>query len=241
MKKPLITYKRSVIVALDIPDADACGQLAWAVKGVAKIGGFKFGFVPGLRGLDRAVAKVQHGFGRDTAIIYDPQKGATDIPEMGKKFAREMKHAGCHAVILFPLAGPETQTQWTKACQDVGLRVLIGGMMTHPQFLASEGGYISDDAPERIFRLACNQGVTDFVVPGNKVKWVEKLRGILVEELGEGNFVLYAPGFIKQGGDISECGKAAGANFHAIVGSAIYERTTSKDMCIAAMQSTSKL
>jgi len=42
-------------------------------------------------------------------------------------------------------------------------------------------------------------------------------------ELGDGNFTLYAPGFIAQGGVITETGKVAGKNWHAIVGSAIYK------------------
>jgi orotidine-5'-phosphate decarboxylase len=99
---------------------------------------------------------------------------------------------------------------------------MVGGVMTHKQFLVSEGGYISDDAPERIFRQAAQEGVRHFVVPGTKIEWVRTLRGFLVEELGEGNFVLYAPGFLTQGGSISECGQAAGDEWHAIVGSAIY-------------------
>lgn len=140
------------------------------------------------------------------------------------------------AVILFPFAGPATQFAWTKACQDAGLRVLIGGVMTHPQFLVSEGGYIADEAPERIFRAACRQGVTDFVVPGSKLKWVKDLRALLVERLGENGFTLYAPGFITQGGDISECGKAAGERFHPIVGSAIYGQKTQAAMREAALQ-----
>jgi orotidine-5'-phosphate decarboxylase len=94
--------------------------------------------------------------------------------------------------------------------------------MTHPKFLVSEGGYVADEAVERIYRLACENGVNHFVVPGTKINWVKKIRQILEEKLGKGNFVLYAPGFISQGGDISECGQAAGDEWHAIVGSAIY-------------------
>jgi len=147
----------------------------------------------------------------------------TQIHKKGKGFAEDLKKAGVSAVILFPFAGPETQTVWTKACFEAGLQVLTGGIMTHPKFLVSEGGYIADEAPERIFRLACELGVNHFVVPGNKLDWVRKLRNVLIEVLGEGNYALLAPGFIAQNGDISECGAVAGDNWHAIVGSGIYK------------------
>ena len=158
-----------------------------------------------------------------TVIIYDHQKAGNDIPDMGKGFSKDLKEAGVDAAILFPFAGPETQTIWTNECFEAGLQVLTGGIMTHPKFLVSEGGYIADDVPERIFRLACELGVNHFIVPGNKLHWVMKLRSLVVNELGEGNYTLSAPGFLTQGGDISECAKSAGDNWHAIVGSGIYK------------------
>jgi hypothetical protein len=152
---------------------------------------------------------------------------------MGGQFAKMLKRAGVDAAILFPHSGPATQWEWTKACQGEGLRILVGLAMTHSQFLVSEGGYISDDAPVRAFELACAQGVTDFVVPGTKLAWVTKLRGVLDEKLGHGEYDLYAPGFISQGGDISECARAAGLRFHAIVGSALYKASRGERVLLA--------
>jgi len=185
-----------------------------------------------------AVNVIITNYGIGVPIIYDHQKAGNDIPDMGKGFAEDLKDAGVTAVILFPFTGPTTQEVWTKACLGVGLQVLTGGMMTHPKFLVSEGGYIADKSVERIFRLACQLGVQHFVVPGNKLDWVKRIRGWLIKELGEGNFVLYAPGFITQKGDISECGRIAGKEWHAIVGSAIYE---AKDMREAAIAITRQI
>lgn len=232
----IITTKRSVIVAADVSDFNKLASLAKAVKGIVGIGGLKIGFRMAFRDIMTAVHVVQKYIA--LPIIYDHQKAGNDIPDMGKGFAEDLRDAGVTAAIIFPFAGPATQESWTNACFDAGLQVLTGGIMTHPKFLVSEGGYIANDAPERIFRLACQLGVRHFVVPGNKLDWVKNLRGILVEELGEGNFVLYAPGFITQKGDISECGQAAGDNWHAIVGSAIYK---AKDMTAAAKEVTSQI
>lgn len=241
MANRLIPAERSVIVALDVPTNTESAKVVRAVRDVPHIGGYKVGFGLGLDGLGYSVNTVRRTHGEKTVVIYDQQKAGTDVPETGALFAKIVKESGCDAAILFPLAGPATQEAWTKYCQDADLRVIIGCAMTHKKFFVSEGGYVADDAPERAFRLACKQGVRDFVVPGTKIEWVTKLRKILIEELGEGNFVLYAPGFISQGGDISECGRAAGPSFHAIVGSAIYNQPNREEMREAAMRATSKL
>ncbi len=218
-----IKLSKSIIVAADVSSLRALKNLASEIKGVPGIGGFKIGFRIAFKDVMTAVHIIKNAYGPDAVIIYDHQKAGNDIPALGKGFADDLKKAGVNAVILFPFAGPETQTIWTKACFEVGLPVITGGIMTHPKFLVSEGGYVADEAPERIFRLACELGVNHFVVPANKLNWVKKLRNLLIKILGEGNYTLLAPGFISQKGDISKFGAVAGNNWHAIVGSAIYQ------------------
>jgi orotidine-5'-phosphate decarboxylase len=237
----IIQSKKSVIVAADVPNLGKLANLAEAMVGVNGIGGFKLGLTLAMQDLSAAVSAVRRSLGPNFPIIYDHQKAGNDIPDMGKQFAEVLKNSGVDAAILFPFAGPATQEAWTKACFDAGLQVLTGGVMTHPQFLVSEDGYIADESVERIYRLACKLGVRDFVVPGNKKNWVNRVRSVLVKELGEGSFVLYAPGFITQKGDISECGQAAGNEWHAIVGSAIYKQATKEEQRQAAIAATSQL
>ncbi|MCD6149932.1 hypothetical protein J7J13_04085 [bacterium] len=231
--KRIIEAKRSVIVAADVPGLGALKKLVSEVKGVPGIGGFKIGFRLAFKDVMTAVHTIQSTYSPNAVIIYDHQKAGNDIPAMGKGFANDLKEAGVSAAILFPFAGPETQTAWTNACLEAGLQVLTGGIMTHPKFLVSEGGYIADEAPERIFRLACELGVHHFIVPGNKLGWVRKLRNLLIETLGEDNYTLSAPGFITQEGNISECGIVAGDEWHAIVGSAIYNAVNIREATIA--------
>lgn len=237
----IIKLKKSVIVAADVPNLGKLASLAEAVTGVNGIGGIKLGLTLAMQDLFVAVSAVRKSLGPTFPIIYDHQKAGNDIPDMGKQFAEVLKESGVNAAILFPFAGPATQEAWTKSCFDAGLQVLTGGVMTHSQFLVSEGGYIADDSVERIYRFACKLGVRDFVVPGNKINWVNRIRQVLTEELGEENFVLYAPGFIIQKGDISECGQAAGNEWHAIVGSAIYKKPTKEEQREAAMEVTSQI
>ncbi|MFC1629794.1 hypothetical protein ACFL11_01030 [Patescibacteria group bacterium] len=55
------------------------------------------------------------------------------------------------------------------------------------------------------------------------------------------NFTFFAPGFVAQGGDISETGEAAGSSWHAIVGRAIRNHETVKEMREAAKRVTSQI
>lgn len=236
--KRIIGSKRSVVVAADVPNLDNLDFLARNMKGITGIGGFKLGITLGLQGLSTATSLIRDYLGADFPVIYDHQKAGNDIPDMGKPFAKTLKAAGVSAAILFPFAGPETQEGWLRACHDEGLEVIVGGVMTHPKFLVSEGGYIADEAVERIYRLACQWDVSNFVVPGTKLDWVKRVRGWLIEERGESEFVLWAPGFITQGGDISECGQAAGDEWHAIVGSGIYKKNTPDEQKQAALAVT---
>jgi len=234
----IIQADRSVVIAADVGDGVELMNILDAIREIPGIKSLKIGIDQGLRGLESVVATIKS---HNLVVIYDHQKAGNDIPDMGANFAKKLKAAQVDAAILFPFAGPATQEAWTKACFDADLQVITGGIMTHPKFLASEGGYISDDAPFRIFQLACELGVRNFVVPGNKLPWVTNLRSLLVQELGEGNFALYAPGFITQGGDISECGKAAGPYFHAIVGSAVYKKPGIEAKRLAAIEVTKNI
>lgn len=232
----LIPRDKSVVVAADV-EAGMLSELVKKTCLIEGIGGYKIGLELALeQGLPRTVGVVKEHTG--LPVIYDHQKAGNDIPDMGTKFAAVCRKAGIDAVILFPFASAKTERDWIKACQDQELGVLVGGHMTQPEFLANEGGFISVDAPDRIYTIAGQQGVRDFVVPGNKVEFVAHYRQLLEEVLGADNFRLYAPGFITQKGEISEFAKVAGAHWHAIVGGAIYKAI---DITAAAEQMTAQI
>lgn len=237
--RTLVRADKSVIVAADV-SIKQYPDLLSAVAGVPGIGGVKIGFRIGLTGLDQAVAMTRKIAG-DLAVIYDHQKAGTDIPDTGKVFAEIMGESGVDAAILFPHSGPATQEAWTRALQETGVTVIVGGEMTHPQYLESDGGYIHDGAPKKIYSLAANIGVRDFVVPGNKPDSVQYYREILEDILGKESFTLYAPGFITQGGDVSKTGEVAGKRWHAIVGSAIYKAGDIEAMRVAAENVTAQI
>lgn len=230
----VIKLDRSVVIACDVKDINKLKQLIRQTYDIEGIGGYKLGSILTIRyGLSNLV-KVIRDF-TDLPIIYDHQKAMTDIPEMGKEFVSVVEEAGVNALIGFPQSGPKTEEVWIKNCKEAGLEAIIGGEMTHEKYRASEGGYIVDEALDDIYLLAARLGVNNFVVPGTRKERVIHYREILrfVPEL-----TFYAPGFIAQGGVISDVAKAAGPRWHAIIGRAIYE---SNDMRVAAKELTKQL
>jgi orotidine-5'-phosphate decarboxylase len=242
MHQPLIRLDKSIIPSLDVPTLGDANNVVHATAEVTGISAYKVGFELGFAGLPATVSEINRVAGDNKKpIIFDMQKAGNDIPDTGAAFARSVKRAGCAAAILFPFTGPLTQREWTKACQGEGLVVIMGGIMTHPQFLVSEGGYIPDDVPMKIYDLAIETGVTHFVVPGNRLGWVKKLTQHFRSALGEDNYDVMGPGFVLQGGDVAETGVVAGKRFHGIVGRGITDFPTIAGMHKAALALTKKI
>ncbi len=235
LEQTIISRDRSVIPACDMSDLERFNSLVMQTADVDGIGGYKIGFELGLtHGLPKVVETIRRHTNKP--IIYDHQKAATDIPDTGKNFARVMKAAGVDTVILFPQAGPETERAWIYHALDNGLKVIVGGRMTHPAYAVSEGGFITDNGALEMYRIAARAGVSHFVVPGTKPDVIKEVRGVLESEGVKP--VFYAPGFVAQKGDLSEAAKVAGDRFHGIVGRGIY---AAQDMRAAALELTSKL
>ena len=217
MENKIINLKKSVIPSCDVDSLEKLNQLVKSTCNVKGIGAYKIGFELVIRfGMGKVVKIIRKH--SKLPIIYDHQKAGTDIPDMGLKFMRACK--GADAVILFPQAGPETETAWIKAAQSAKMNVIIGGEMTHKSFLKNENGFIDDDAPKRIYEIAASLGVTDFVVPGNKPEKCLQYNKLIKTKIKYP--VYYSPGLITQGGSVSELAKKLDS-WHAIIGRAIYE------------------
>ncbi|MBI1972183.1 MAG: hypothetical protein HYS53_02680 [Candidatus Aenigmarchaeota archaeon] len=226
---------RTVLPACDVP-YEAFEPLVEATADIPRIGGYKIPAHAGRKGWERWVEAARKHTKKP--LIYDHQKGGTDIPNTAKQFMKDLKAAGLDAVILFPLSGPRTQVAWTGEALQQGLTVFVGAEMTHPRFKRSEGGYISDEALDEMFLMAARQGVNHFIVPGNKVDRIAHYR-----ELIEGTGiepVFASPGLVEQGGRISDAVKVAGDNWHGIVGRAITEKRTVEEIRAAAKELTSQ-
>jgi len=229
----IIAIDKSIIPACDVPDLETLSKLVEGTASVEGIGAYKIGLQLVLPfGMQKVVETIRAK--SDLPIIYDHQKAATDIPALGKKFASACK--GVDAVILFPQAGPVTEKEWIAAVKDAGFGVIVGGEMTHEGYLETDGGFINAKAPEKIYEIAAENGVSDFVVPGNKPDRIKHYKEFLE---GKGvEPVFYSPGLVAQGGEITESAMAAGERWHAIVGRGLYQ---AEDITAAAKELTAKL
>lgn len=227
----LIDKERSIIPACDMDSNYELYELIMKTHKHPAVGAYKIGLrlalYYGLLDLMRDIRNIT-----DKPIIYDHQKAGNDIPDMGAKFADACRASGIDAVILFPFVGDISQKAWIEACQLRGLHVIVGGEMTHPGF----NGYISEETSLKIYSVAADNSITDFVVPGNKPEKIRTYKTYLEEKHGVVDPIFYSPGLITQGGDITESGEAAGEKWHAIVGRALY---TAEDPC-AVLDTLSK-
>jgi orotidine-5'-phosphate decarboxylase len=219
-KTRLIDVDRSIIPACDVQTLQQLERIVQAASGLEKVRAYKVGFSLGLIYGLPAVVGIIKNIDPSAKVIYDHQKASTDIPDTGGVFADTMKRSGVDSAILFPQSGPMTECAYIRALSELGVHVIVGGEMTHAGYLATDGGFIADDSPARMYSVAGQNGVSDFVVPGNKPQKIAEYRQFLK---GMGfNPVFYSPGFISQGGDISDAANAAGDRWHAIVGRAVY-------------------
>jgi orotidine-5'-phosphate decarboxylase len=229
MGNQLFGLAYGVIPACDVAELSKFEKIIKNTAKIEGIVGYKIGFELALNyGLKKLVSTAREY--TDHPLIYDHQKAGTDIPQMGIKFATVCGEAGIRGVIIFPQAGPKTEEAFIDALFDKNLIPIVGGEMTHPQYLAVDGGYIRDNAPEEMYTHAAKKGVEHFVIPGNKPKVINRYHKLLFSLVSEPKYLM--PGIGRQGGDIKSAFEALkGAAAYAIIGSAIYEQ---KDMVAAA-------
>lgn len=216
----IVSIKKSIIPSCDVSSLARLEEIVRQTNDIKLVSAYKIGFELALaHGLPKTVKAIRKH--ADKPIIYDHQKAANDIPEMGEKFAAACKQSGIDAAIIFPFTGPKTEEKWIDAIQKHGLGLIVGGEMTHEKFLSTDGGYIEPSVPKKIFELAAKKGATNFVVPGNKPEKIKEYRKFF-EKLGV-KPVFFSPGFVVQGGNIKEAINASPNGFHAIIGRAIYD------------------
>ncbi len=231
----LFNLKYGIIPACDVNRLDNLERLVRSTCNIEGIVGYKVGAILGLKyGLPLVVETISKY--TNLPIIYDHQKFGTDIPEIcGGDMLEVFKDAGVNIVIIFPQAGPETLKvtivgsddpklkDTVKGCYKFGLTPIVGGEMTHSRYIFNDGGYLTDDAPERMYLDAAKLGVEYFVVPGTKTDKMKKYRSLLSKALNEPKFLFPGIGREYQGGDIIEAFDAVKPfSSYAIVGRAIY-------------------
>lgn len=208
-----------IVPALDVDSIDDLRRLVEATGDVEGIVAYKLGMSGVLRlGLPGAVRAIREL--SDLPVVYDHQKAGPDVPDMAEKFAAICTEAGVTHAILFPLAGERAVDGFAGALLRAGLVPIVGGDLPFADYHVSGGGYVADDALERILDRALSIGVTEFVVPANDAEVVRRHAEALRARLDEPT--LYMPGIGALGGTVEEAFAAAtGCRRYAVVGRAI--------------------
>lgn len=211
-----------IIVSLDVESRQILDEIVAKTHNIPEVLGFKLGALSSLSiGLPEAVRLI---CGRtDKQIIYDHQKAGNDIPDITRRLVKLAGEAGVSGFILFPFAGPEVMKAGIEEGRSRGLTMIVGGHMTHPSFLESDGGFMSTTLPEKVFGLALRLGVTDFVLPGNLPNIAGSYANTISQKVDSPTF--WTPGIGRQGGSIATLRKAlpSESRLMAIVGSSIYQ------------------
>lgn len=212
--------RHGIIVALDADSVDACKQSIDLTTGVEGVVGYKLGMTTVLRlGLAEAVRQLRAH--TDLPLVYDHQKAGPDVPDMAAKFAGLCAEAGVDGLILFPTAGPRAVEGFVGETLKRGMLAIVGGDLPFPDYNVSGGGYVADDALERIIDKSIECGADHFVVPGNTP---DKLRHHSARLKAKGaNPVFVVPGIGPLGGKIGDLVAAAnGCSVYGVVGRAVY-------------------
>ena len=212
--------KHGIIVALDAETVDECKRTIDLTTGVEGVVGYKLGMTMALTlGLAEAVRQLRSH--TELPLLYDHQKAGPDVFDMAAKFAALCADAKVDGLILFPLAGPRAVEGFVGESIKRGVLPLVGGDLPFPDFNISGGGYVADDALERIIDKAVEVGANHFVVPGNTTAKLDHHSSRLKSKLRAPVFIV--PGIGPLGGKIGDLVRAAnGCSVYGVVGRAVY-------------------
>ncbi|HIK02056.1 TPA: orotidine 5'-phosphate decarboxylase [archaeon] len=203
-----------IVVSADIAPNEAVQLVEKLLPARDKIAALKLGSLHamdmGLRETIKVLKEVS-----DFPLIYDHQKGCSDIPDIVERQVLLASDCGIDAVIGVPHgAGPRSLERFCTSCKSAGIEAIVLLEMTH------EGAhdYHKEDTARKIFDHIMELGVKNIVAPGNKYERLREYRK-WIDESGSGAKIM-SPGIGAQGGQAE---KAVGAGTdYPIVGRAIY-------------------
>ena len=170
----------------------------------------------GLFAAVKAIRKIT-----DKPLIYDHQKAGADMPDSAGGFVRICRETGIDGLILFPVAGPTAVHNFVSHSLAAGLDPVVGGHIPVPDYAISGGGYLADDAVDRIMTLAAELGARRFVLPASEPDNIRRRSRWLLDNVNTPT--LYLTGIGPLGGSIAESFSAAKGipRLRAVVGRAI--------------------
>ncbi|MBJ3774540.1 orotidine 5'-phosphate decarboxylase / HUMPS family protein [Acuticoccus mangrovi] len=191
--------KMGIVPALDVDDLAAFERVVKATTGVEGVAGYKLGLTTVLRVGLKASMKALRDLS-DLPVLYDHQKAGPDMPDMAKKFTALAAEAGVDGLILFPVAGPTAVDAFVGEAVKAGIAPVVGGEIPVPDYGISGGGYLVDDALDRILVRAAAAGADHFVLPAHDAAKVKRWAAWIAQNVPEATTFL--TGFGSLGGTI---------------------------------------
>ena len=213
-----------IVPALDLQTVAELERVVEATCEVEGIVEYKLGMHAVLHiGLFQAVAAIRAI--TDIPVIYDHQKAGADMPDSAKGFVDICAGSGIAGLILFPVAGPTAVREFVGHSLAAGLKPVVGGHIPVPDYAVSGGGYLADDALDRIIALAAESGARAFVLPANEPGNIRRRAEWMREHVTAPE--LYVTGIGPLGGSIE-------ASFAAAEGMAVRRAVIGRRICAAA-------
>lgn len=213
--------RQGIIIALDVESVEGCKRIIDLTTGMDGVAGYKIGLTLVLTlGLFETVRQLREH--TDLPLLYDHQKAGADVFDMAPKFARICAQARVDGLILFPTAGPRAVSAFVGESIKHGMLPIVGGELPFPDYTVSGGGYVADDALERILQASVAAGATSFVVPGHHAATFGQ-RAELLRQWVDAPLLL-VPGIGPLGGKLSDLVRAAPeCRILGVVGRAVYD------------------
>lgn len=197
-----------IVPALDI---DSHEQLEMVVRETTKregVAGYKLGLTSVMRfGLKESMRRLRDL--TDLPVLYDHQKAGPDMPDMAVKYTALCKEAEVDGLILFPVAGPTAVDGFVGAAIRSGIVPVVGGEIPVPDYGVSGGGYMLDDALDRILARAVDNKADHFVLPAHDVAKIKRWSNWIAGNVKKP--VVLLTGFGALGGSIETSFAAAAA------------------------------
>lgn len=198
--------KLGIVPALDVDSNEHFEKVVKSTMNVDGVAGYKLGLTTVMAfGLKEAVRRLRAI--TDKPILYDHQKAGPDMPDMAGKFTAICADAAVDGLILFPVAGPTAVDSFVGSSLKAGITPVVGGEIPVPDYGASGGGYLLDDALDRILARAAAARANHFVLPAHDVLKIRRWSHWISTKVR--NPVVFLTGFGAQGGTIESAFEAS--------------------------------
>lgn len=191
-----------LILALDVTDRQQALKIAQSVKG--HVDAIKIGYP-----LVLATGKDIIGEIAEMVPVIADFKVA-DIPNTDRLICEEVFRAGADAVIVHGFTGSDSLKMCVEVAEVHGADIYVVTEMSHPGALD-----FMQRVAEDMAQMASNANVAGVVAPATRPERVQKIRGIIGNDIA-----IISPGVGAQGGSAVDAIKA-GADW-VIVGRSIY-------------------